>query len=78
MKPTQIACAPGGLNQIPPDATISGDIRLTPFYPVADVKACIEKGVAAINADIESLPTRGEFSKFVHKNGRSYFIGGLR
>ena len=76
MKPTQIACAPGGLNQIPPDATISGDIRLTPFYPVADVKACIEKEVAAINADIESLPTRGEFSKFVIPDGKGGILKG--
>ena len=44
MKPTQISCAPGGLNQIPPEATISGDIRLTPFYPVADVKASSSGG----------------------------------
>jgi len=29
---------------IPGDATISGDIRLTPFYDVSAVKACIEAG----------------------------------
>jgi len=65
MKPTQVKCAPGGLNQIPPEATISGDIRLTPFYDVAALKACIEAEVAAINADIESLPVRGPCSKYV-------------
>ena len=54
MKPTQVKCAPGGLNQIPPDATVSGDIRLTPFYDVVGVsRRCIEAEVAAINADIE-------------------------
>ena len=74
MKPTQISCAPGGLNQIPPEATISGDIRLTPFYPVADVKACIEAEVAAINADIDSLPTKGDYSKFSIADGS----GGVR
>ena len=65
MKPTQVKCAPGGLNQIPPEATVSGDIRLTPFYDVAELKACIEAEVAAMNADIESLPTRGPCSKYV-------------
>lgn len=65
MKPTQMKCAPGGLNQIPADATISGDIRLTPFYEVSDVKACIEEEVAAMNADINALPTRGPCSKYV-------------
>ena len=65
MKPTQVKCAPGGLNQIPPDATVSGDIRLTPFYDVDALKACIEAEVAAINADIEALPTRGPCSKYV-------------
>ena len=65
MKPTQMKCAKGGLNQIPPHATISGDIRLTPFYEVAAVKAAIQKYVDDINADLESLPTRGPVSKFV-------------
>ena len=65
MKPTQVKCAPGGLNQIPPDATVSGDIRLTPFYDVDALKASIEAEVAAINADIEALPTRGPCSKYV-------------
>lgn len=37
MKPTQMTCAKGGLNQIPPHCTISGDIRLTPFYDVQQV-----------------------------------------
>lgn len=68
MKPTQVKCAPGGLNQIPPDATVSGDIRLTPFYKVADLKSSIEAEVAAINADIEALPTRGPCSKYVIQN----------
>ena len=76
MKPTQISCAPGGLNQIPPDATISGDIRLTPFYPVDDVKACIEAEVAAINADVESLPTKGDYSKFVIPDGKGGTLRG--
>ena len=59
MKPTQVKCAPGGLNQIPPEATVSGDVCLTPFYEVSALKACVEAEVAAMNEDIEALPTRG-------------------
>jgi acetylornithine deacetylase len=59
MKPTQVKCAPGGLNQIPPEATVSGDVRLTPFYEVSALKACVEAEVAAMNEDIGALPTRG-------------------
>lgn len=65
MKPTQVKCAPGGLNQIPPEATVSGDVRLTPFYEVSALKACVEAEVAAMNEDIEALPTRGPCSKYV-------------
>ena len=39
---TQVECARGSLNQVPPHATFSGDIRLTPFYDMADVKAKVE------------------------------------
>jgi acetylornithine deacetylase len=34
MKPTQVKCAVGSINQIPAWAEVSGDIRLTPFYEV--------------------------------------------
>mmetsp|Transcript_24142 Transcript_24142/g.31531 ORF Transcript_24142/g.31531 Transcript_24142/m.31531 type:complete len:459 (-) Transcript_24142:295-1671(-) len=64
MKPTQFETARGSLNQIPPHATISGDIRLTPFYSMADCMATVEKYVEEINNDIGSLPTRGNYSKF--------------
>jgi acetylornithine deacetylase len=30
MKPTQIKCAPGAINQLPVDCTVEGDIRLAP------------------------------------------------
>lgn len=69
IKPTQMSCAKGGLNQIPPHCTISGDIRLTPFYEVADVKAKVESYVAELNADITSLPTRGPCSKYAIETG---------
>ena len=65
MKPTQIRCAPGGLNQIPPDATVSGDIRLTPFYEVDKVKSFLEKTVEDMNKKVGELPTRGPWSKFI-------------
>ncbi|KAI5057179.1 hypothetical protein GOP47_0027194 [Adiantum capillus-veneris] len=32
MKPTQVTYPGGGVNQIPGECTITGDVRLTPFY----------------------------------------------
>ena len=40
MKPTQVSCAEGSVNQIPAWTEMRGDIRLTPFYDIDD---CIEK-----------------------------------
>ena len=34
MKPTQITCSEGSINQIPPWTEVKGDIRLTPFYDI--------------------------------------------
>ncbi len=65
MKPTLIATPPGSTNQIPGQCTITGDIRLTPFYSVDDVKAKIEKYVAEL--DVTALATRG-WSKYELKN----------
>ena len=59
-KPTQIKCTPGSLNQLPPETTIQGDIRLTPFYDVADVKVSMEKYIAEINADPTILSAFGK------------------
>jgi acetylornithine deacetylase/succinyl-diaminopimelate desuccinylase-like protein len=39
----QVECARGSLNQIPPHASFSGDIRLVPFYEIKDVKAKVER-----------------------------------
>merc|ERR1719223_1958412 len=69
MKPTQMSCAKGGLNQIPPRCTISGDIRLTPFYKVPDVKAAIEGYVKDLNDNLGSIPTTGPVSKFELESG---------
>ena len=65
MKPTQIKVPKGGLNQLPPTCTVSGDIRLTPFYDLGKVRARVEEYVAEMNADIAStVPTRGPMSKY--------------
>jgi len=65
MKPTQIECAKGSLNQICPETTVSGDIRLSPFYEVDEAKAAVEQYVQDLNdGDLENLPTRGKWSKF--------------
>ncbi|WZZ24734.1 hypothetical protein YC2023_008135 [Brassica napus] len=37
MKPTQWSYPGGGINQIPGECTVSGDVRLTPFYDVKEV-----------------------------------------
>lgn len=51
MKPTQIKCPVGSLNQIPLTCTICGDIRLNPFYDFKDVLPAVERFVAEINED---------------------------
>lgn len=45
MKPTQIASAPGTVNQLPSWTEIMGDIRLTPFY---DIDQCVEKMTSVV------------------------------
>ena len=77
MKPTQVNCTVGSLNQIPPECTIEGDIRLAPFYDVAKVRSCIEKVVEEINSNpsiIESPQFHGPHSKYAlpdeNRNGK--------
>eukprot|EP01104_Vermistella_antarctica_P015046 TRINITY_DN485_c0_g1_i1.p1 TRINITY_DN485_c0_g1~~TRINITY_DN485_c0_g1_i1.p1 ORF type:complete len:454 (-),score=133.87 TRINITY_DN485_c0_g1_i1:156-1484(-) len=64
MKPTQIETPKGGLNSLPPYTTVSGDIRLTPFYDVPEVKAAVQSYVDELNADLSLLPTRGPCSRY--------------
>jgi acetylornithine deacetylase len=64
MKPTQMECAKGSSNQIPPWASVSGDCRITPFYAVKDVKEKIEGYVKEVNDNVSVLPTRGPWSKY--------------
>lgn len=72
MKPTQWNYPGGGVNQIPAECSISGDVRLTPFYRPADVTKKLQEYVEDINANIEKLDTRGPVSKYVlpHENLR--------
>ena len=64
MKPTQMECARGSINQIPPRLKISGDIRLTPFYDVKEVKAKVDGYVKDLQDNLGSIPTRGPVSKY--------------
>ncbi len=67
LKPTQISCAPGSLNQLPPDCTVEGDVRLAPFYDVAEVRRVVSAYIAEINANpavLENPETRGPHSKY--------------
>lgn len=65
LKPTQWSYPGGGINQIPGECTISGDIRLTPFYSTADVVKKLQEYVDDLNANIDKLDTRGPVSKYV-------------
>jgi hypothetical protein len=38
LKPTQWSYPSGSINQIPGSATVSGDMRVTPFYDVEEVR----------------------------------------
>ena len=63
-KPTQVECAKGALNQLPPWTTISGDCRLTPFYDPVEVMQKVNGYVDDINKNLDAVPTRGPCSKY--------------
>ena len=64
-RPTQVECAQGALNQLPPWTTISGDIRLTPFYDAGEVYETVSGWVKELNeTQFAALPTRGPCSKY--------------
>lgn len=72
MKPTQISCTPGSLNQLPPECTVQGDVRLSPFHDVAAVRQALQRYVTDINANpsiLENSATRGPHSKYVVPDG---------
>jgi acetylornithine deacetylase len=64
MKPTQVSCSPGALNQLPAWTEFSGDVRLTPFYDPVDVMNKVQEYIDEINENIEHVPTRGPCSKY--------------
>ncbi|KAL6763183.1 acetylornithine deacetylase [Haematococcus lacustris] len=64
MKPTQWSYPGGSINQIPGQASVSGDCRLTPFYDLDKVMAALQRYVEELNADLSVLPTRGPVSKY--------------
>ncbi|KAK9144674.1 hypothetical protein Sjap_004577 [Stephania japonica] len=45
--------------------TISGDVRLTPFYDINDVTKKLHEYIDDINANIEKLDSRGPVSKYI-------------
>ncbi|CAN6678067.1 unnamed protein product [Malus baccata var. baccata] len=65
MKPTQWSYPGGGINQIPAECTISGDVRLTPFYNVKDVMKKLQEYVDDINENIGNVESRGPVSKYI-------------
>jgi len=67
LKPTQIRSDVGALNQIPGNCVVEGDVRLSPFYDVADVRLALARYAEEINNDpsiIENPSVRGPHSKY--------------
>lgn len=54
LKSTVVQAANNKISKIPGNVAIEGDIRLTPFYEVADARRGAEEYIAGINAGIES------------------------
>lgn len=77
LKPTQVETAAGSLNQIPNSCTVRGDIRVSPFYDVADVIISIERYVQEINGNPSALVSgvHGPHSKYdLPLEGRKGYI----
>ncbi|KAL0409337.1 UNVERIFIED_CONTAM: Acetylornithine deacetylase [Sesamum radiatum] len=65
MKPTQWSYPGGGINQIPAECTVCGDVRLVFISGVTDVMKKLQEYVEDLNANIEKLDVRGPVSKYV-------------
>ena len=65
MKPTQWHYPGGGVNQIPAECTVCGDMRLTPFYSAEAAANALKGYIDTLNKDLSQLPTRGPVSKYV-------------
>jgi len=81
-KPTQISCSSGALNQLPAECIIQGDLRLTPFYDINDVKIKIESYINNINQNPSILQQpencnkiHGPQSKYILDNSPSNSVG---
>merc|ERR1711957_371735 len=57
-------CAKGSTNQICPETTVHGDIRLSPFYEVEDVVSFLDGAVKDFNNEMQEVSGRGPWSKF--------------
>ena len=57
MKPTQVRCSEGSINQIPPWAEVQGDVRLTPFY---NIHECLERIKGYVKEINESESVAGQ------------------
>eukprot|EP01122_Echinamoeba_exundans_P011506 TRINITY_DN4590_c0_g1_i1.p1 TRINITY_DN4590_c0_g1~~TRINITY_DN4590_c0_g1_i1.p1 ORF type:complete len:489 (+),score=136.98 TRINITY_DN4590_c0_g1_i1:166-1467(+) len=55
MKPTSWSSPAGASNIIPVEATMQGDIRLTPFYSLEDAKGAIERYVKEFNEKLHNI-----------------------
>lgn len=74
MKPTQISCTPGSLNQLPPECTVQGDVRITPFYHTSQVIEKVNQYVADINANPDIVATMAEGDMPVHGPHSKYTL----
>eukprot|EP00128_Syssomonas_multiformis_P010446 Colp12_sorted_trinity150504_noHs@5700 len=64
LKPTRTRTPEGGLNQIPQECVVEGDIRLIPFYSIKECMRKVEAYVADFNEKLDAHPKRGPDSKF--------------
>jgi acetylornithine deacetylase len=66
-KATRIHALTGSVNQIPGECTVEGDVRVTPFYNVSDVRVKLNSYIDEINADPTILHQNyhGPHSKYV-------------
>ena len=55
MKPTKVECAQAAINQLPAWATMSGDIRLTPFYDMPEVMKKVRRNGGRGSNSVPSL-----------------------
>ena len=73
MKPTQVCCVEGSVNQIPSWCKVTGDIRLVPFYDMVECMERVEGYVKKINENLGKVRTRGPYSKY--ELGGSWGLG---